>query len=173
MFVRYQPTATPATKSAIQKSLGGTLQLAIAMVETANLLSTYDFGDNKQDDAANFGIYKMNWGMIRQCPSAIAIGVDAAIVGPKINGDPALATQILLEAMQMWSINSPEPNHPVANNFWAGHRQGSTGLNNVDGADWADIQDYYLGVQVLKAKCDGDTEIWTSSVRYYVDIDPI
>ena len=173
MFVRSQPTATPATKYAIQTNLGGTLQLAIAMVETFNLLSTYDFGDNKQDDAANFGIYKMNWGMIQKCPSAMAIGADAAEVGPKINADPALATKILLEAMQIWSINPPEPNHPVANNFWAGHRQGSTGLNNGDGVNWDDIQDYYLGVQVLKAKCDGDSDVWTSGVRYYVDIDPI
>lgn len=26
-------------------------------------------GDNKRDDAANFGVFKQNWGMLRVCAS--------------------------------------------------------------------------------------------------------
>ena len=27
----------------------------------------YAYGDNKVDDASNFGIFKQNWGMLRLC----------------------------------------------------------------------------------------------------------
>ena|SRR5690242_37405 len=29
----------------------------------------YAYGDNKQDDSANFGIFKQNWGVLRACCS--------------------------------------------------------------------------------------------------------
>ena len=32
-------------------------------------LLKYAYGDNKQNDAANFGIFKQNWGMLRVCCS--------------------------------------------------------------------------------------------------------
>ena len=171
MYVNSQLTATPATKTTIKSNAGGTLTLAIAMVETSDLLCNYVYGDGKTGDAANFGIYKMNFGMIKECQSAA--GADADTLGPTLNSDPALATKILLEAMQIWSTNPPEPNHPVAGNFWAGHRQGSTRLSNAASANWDDIQDYYLAVQVIKAKCDGDATVWDSKIRYYLDVDPI
>jgi hypothetical protein len=171
MYVSTQNTATPATKAAIKANLGGTLALAIAMQETSDLLCNYDFGDGKDGDSANFGIYKMNWFMLKQLTTT-PVGVPDD-VGRRINTDPALATQILLEAMRRWSINPPEPNHPVANNFWAGHRQGETGLSYPTAANWDDIQDYYLAIQVIKAKCDGNDSVWDTPIRYGLDVDPI
>lgn len=44
-----------------------TLALAVAMLETDDMSTTYAYGDNKQDDASNFGIFKQNWGMLREC----------------------------------------------------------------------------------------------------------
>jgi hypothetical protein len=41
------------------------------------------------------------------------------------------------------------------------------------GANWDDIQDYYLAVQVIEAKCDGSATVWDSNVRYWLDVDPI
>lgn len=29
----------------------------------------YDYGDNKELDASNFGIFKQNWGLLRNCSS--------------------------------------------------------------------------------------------------------
>ena len=43
--------------------------LAIAMLETERMDTNYAYGDNKQNDAANFGIFKQNWGMLRVCCS--------------------------------------------------------------------------------------------------------
>jgi hypothetical protein len=178
-------SASTATKSAIQLGHGGTLALAIAMEENASLACTYPFGDQTPDgqpkigDAANFGVYKMNWYMIRQCSSGIQlIGIQTASVawqaaGQAINASAPLATQILLEAMQKWSVDAPDPAAPVAGNFWAGHRGGQSGLQNLPGAKWQDIQDYYLAIQAIKAKCDLDATVWTTNVRYGVALAPV
>jgi hypothetical protein len=172
MYVTSQSTASLATKTSIKANLGGTIALAIAMQETADLLCNYPFGDGKDGDAANFGIYKMNWGMISRCASTPRGLPDD--VGRQINDDPGLATKILLDAMRLWSTNPPEPNHPIADNFWAGHRWGASGLQNLSPpADWDDIQDYYLAIHVIKAKCDGNDSVWDTTLRYGLDVDPI
>lgn len=41
--------------------------LAIAMLETERMDANYAYGDNKQNDSSNFGIFKQNWGMLRVC----------------------------------------------------------------------------------------------------------
>ena len=172
-------SASTATKAAIFRAGGGTLVLAIAMLEDKTLLCDYNFGDNKEEDAANFGIFKMNWYMIRQCASGIAlignrIGPDVwSNTGPAINADAALATQILLEAMDKWSIDAPDPDNPVSENFWAGHRWGETGLRSLAGTDWNDILRYYRAVKAIEAQCNADPTVWTTSIRYWVDVPPI
>jgi hypothetical protein len=183
-------TATIGTKWAIKNATGGdTLALAIAMLETSDLRSGYPFGDVTTDkypktgDAANFGIYKMNWYMIQQLRSATnGTGpypppfnlADAwAAVGATINNDPTLATIILKEAMATWSTNPPVANQPVADNFWAGHRQGQSGLDNPTNEQWADIIGYYTAVQSIKAACGADADVWTSNVRYWVEVGPV
>jgi hypothetical protein len=92
------------------------------MLEDKSLPADYPFGDQspggvpKIGDAANFGIFKMNWYMIRQCPSAMAIlGSQPAstawkTVGATINSNPTLATQILLEGMGLWSTGTTSCN---------------------------------------------------------------
>src|ERR1039458_10334375 len=42
------------------------LDLAVAMLETDTMqASSYPYGDGKSGDAANFGIFKQNWYMLR------------------------------------------------------------------------------------------------------------
>lgn len=182
MTVTTQFCASIATKAVIQANRGGTLALAIAMLEDGTLQCDYPFGDVypngilKTGDAANFGIYKMNWYMIQQCPSAKALfpnqpGSDSwKAAGTKINGDAGLATHILLEAMNKWSMNEPDPNAPVTGNFWAGHRWGESGLNNQMPTDWQDVLNYYLAVKAITDKCDSDSSVWTTNVRYGVNV---
>jgi hypothetical protein len=184
-MVGSQLTATIGTKSTIRAAGGSTLALAIAMLETADLLCNYPFGDKDPDgcpkieDSANFGIYKMNWFMLQQCPSVIAIlggyqqscRSDAwAAVGATINSDLQLTTNVLLEALAKWNSDAPIANEPVPGNFWAGHRQGESGLNNPTGAIWGDIIGYYEAVQAIKTQCDADGTVWTSNARYWVDV---
>lgn len=175
--------ASVASKTAIKDSGGGTLALAIAMLETDTLEATYpfgdvdDFGDPKEDDAANFGVFKMNWLMIRQCPLAAPLigGRPPSScwrqVGARINSDVRLATKLLVEAMGIWSVAIPTA--PVKNNFWAGHRRGAQGLYNLPGVNWTDIGNYVRAIQTIEAQCVADKTVWTSKIRYWVYVDPI
>jgi hypothetical protein len=54
-------------KAAVTAAGGNDLSLAVGMLETDNMQATYTYGDGKTQDAANFGIFKQNWAMLRQC----------------------------------------------------------------------------------------------------------
>lgn len=181
-------TANFRIKQLIKAAGGDTLHLAIAMLEDEALdsyphLPEYPFGDKypsgeiKTGDAACFGIYKMNWYMIRQVLSYMGMMecnpiADAWIHwGRRINSEATLATQILLRAMTMWSAAQPTPTN-TQTNFWAGHRGGSTGFEGKAPKDWR-ILGYYLAVQAIKDSCDADPTVWETSVRYGADIPPI
>lgn len=66
----YQVDGLGSRKGEVLAAGGTTLDLAIAMLESENMGTDYAYGDNKQDDAANFGIFKQNWYMLRQCASS-------------------------------------------------------------------------------------------------------
>jgi hypothetical protein len=187
--VRSEATANVVTKAAIKSAGGTSVALAIAMLEDKHLESQphadYPFGDQlpngtpKTGDAANFGVFKMNWYMIQMCQSAKTIignrppGFAWQSIGIRINNDVKLATQILTEAMHKWSTAAPNPAKPVAQNFWAGHRWGSDGLNAAPHAKWNDILQYFHAVQTIKQACDGDVSVWTSNIRYYLYVPPV
>lgn len=56
-------------KQAILNAGGTTLDLAIAMLETDHMDTNYVYGDGKTLDSGNFGVFKQNWGMLRECAS--------------------------------------------------------------------------------------------------------
>jgi hypothetical protein len=150
----------------------------------------------KTGDAANFGLYKMNWLMIRETEKGKSLineerdiqtkkihdhGLDfaptawniEAAVGHKINASTALASEIMVEAMQKWHAEiAPDPRHPTKGNFWAGHRAGWTGLNDPGSANWDDIRSYYDAVMAIKEKLDNDKEgkLTTGSTRIGVNV---
>ena len=64
---QYTVPGLGARKAAILGAGGNTLDLAIAMLETDTMKTDYAYGDNKVNDAANFGVFKQNWGMLRRC----------------------------------------------------------------------------------------------------------
>ncbi|EEY19718.1 conserved hypothetical protein [Verticillium alfalfae VaMs.102] len=65
----YSVSGLGARKQAILNAGGNSLDLAIAMLETERMSTDYIYGDNKSNDAANFGLFKQNWGMLRICAS--------------------------------------------------------------------------------------------------------
>ena len=190
--IGYENTASVVAKAAIRKAGGGTLARAVAMLEDRSLEARYPFGDIAPDgrsklldpDAANFGIYKMNWGMIRRCPWAsgqtggFLTTAIRNMLGMRINKDPGLATRILLEAWTIWDL--AEPAEGIEGNFWAGHRGGQRGLEGrpcvpagLPGGGWEGILEYYSAVQAIKRACDLDPAVWSSRVRYYIFVPPI
>src|SRR5690348_2425154 len=54
-----------ARKQAVLSNGGNVLDLAVAMLETETMQADYRYGDGKKGDAANFGIFKQNWFMLR------------------------------------------------------------------------------------------------------------
>lgn len=147
--------------------------LAIAMQETRVLTSNtgpaghnseYPWRDSKlpgnsfsgpfkDGDSSNFGLYKMNWYMIRHSNTmkannggnvlgAYAYGNygDSNGWGQKINNNIGLATRILYDYWNTMSSrpngtsadgnSSEDPNAGRARNFWGGHRYGQTGWND-------------------------------------------
>jgi hypothetical protein len=60
-------------KQAVTRAGGNVQDLAIAMLETDNMQTNYPYGDNKSGDAANFGIFKQNWFMLRNACSRFQI----------------------------------------------------------------------------------------------------
>ncbi|MGA8087136.1 MAG: hypothetical protein WCA10_07510 [Terracidiphilus sp.] len=172
----------PNPHQAVRDITSDHLSLSKPKIETRSFQRDELPGGPKTGDAANFGLYKMNWLMIRQTPTGESLiereqrilakeirrngeefaptdwSVEAA-VGRLINSSTALATRIMVEAMDKWHAeNPPDPKHPTPGNFWAGHRAGSTGLNDPGSADWNDILDYYLAVMAIRARLDNDKE---------------
>lgn len=56
-------------KKQITAAGADSFDLAIAMLESERMQADYAYGDNKQQDSANFGIFKQNWGLLRECCS--------------------------------------------------------------------------------------------------------
>jgi|TARA_R110002003_G_scaffold143_18_gene13328 opacity protein-like surface antigen len=56
-------------KQQVTAAGANSFNLAIAMLETEKMDTNYAYGDNKQNDSANFGIFKQNWGLLRECCS--------------------------------------------------------------------------------------------------------
>lgn len=65
----YTVSGLGGRKQQVLNAGGDSLDLAIAMLETDNMSTNYAYGDGKTQDAANFGIFKQNWGMLRECAS--------------------------------------------------------------------------------------------------------
>lgn len=140
-------------------------------------LQRMGFQEAKTGDAANFGVYKMNWYMIKQTPTGMNLIKNAhkeyrgneeveIYVGRMINADPKIATRILQEAMSKWSTEVPNPELPPEkrkDNFWAGQRRGSTGLDGE--GNWYDILDYYDSVMKIKKRIDQDLSEYYDSVN--------
>ncbi|KAF8059827.1 hypothetical protein FPV67DRAFT_339557 [Lyophyllum atratum] len=106
------------------------LDLAIAMLETERMSTDYTYGDGKTYDSANFGVFKQNWGMLRQSVSRYS-GKSAA----DYNTGAELNSNLCLDI----SSRHESQNYFGEGIWFAGHRNGATGLSNPNTQD---IQNY-------------------------------
>ncbi|KFY07977.1 hypothetical protein V492_06650 [Pseudogymnoascus sp. VKM F-4246] len=146
----YSVSGLGSRKQQLRTSGGSAKDLAIAMMETERMDTNYAYGDNKQGDAANFGIFKQNWGMLRSS-----------------------CNQFMGQTSSQWNngavLNSNLGADLTCRHQWvAGHRNGASGLSNPTTAD---INLYKGGVlwteQQLNAGHLSDDE------RFWVDVVPI
>lgn len=142
-------------------------------------------GDNKQDDSSNFGIYKQNWGMLRECASSAGfVGKstaewnDGALLkyvnrstgqyivtkGNDTNGDDS--GDLYLDV-----VSRHECQGYYGFDIWfAGHRNGASGIADPNTPD---IQRYRSAVEWIQERIDSDPVYLSDDTRFWVDVTPI
>ena len=150
------------TRKALITSYGGdTLDMAVAMLETETMQANYTYGDGKSGDAANFGIFKQNWGMIRACtPQYQSYGAAQYNAGAALNSNLSWDVQVLNLCQSYYGLTK----------WFGGHRNGSTGLANPNTTD---INNYKTAVYWIKAQIDSSSANKTNNTRFWVSVPAI
>jgi hypothetical protein len=138
-----------------------TLDLAIAMLETENMGTNYAYGDNKSGDAANFGIFKQNWLMLRQaCSRFQGQSTSSWNNGAALNSNLSADVQCLNQSQGYYGIDT----------FFAGHRNGSSGLSNPNTSD---IQRYKNAIYWIRDRINSSSANHSNDTRFWVNVPPI
>jgi hypothetical protein len=148
-------------KNALLSVGGNTLDMAVAMLETETMKANYAYGDNKTGDAANFGIFKQNWLMIRSSvPQYSGTTANEWNWGAALNSNLSWDVQVL-HASQ---------NHYGMTKWFAGHRNGQSGLNNPNTTD---INRYKTAVYWIQSQINSNSKYKTDDTRFWVSVPAI
>ncbi|KAI8330071.1 hypothetical protein BC941DRAFT_456933 [Chlamydoabsidia padenii] len=148
-------------KQAVLNNGGGTLELAIAMLETNTMTTNYTYGDGKTGDAANFGIFKQGWFMIRSSTEEFKqYNATDYKKGTILNTNLKEDIKIRQESEKFYGIDK----------WFGGHRNGETGLNNPDTQD---IANYKNAVFWIQKQIESDHKYLSDDTRFWVDVVPI
>ncbi|KAL2835497.1 hypothetical protein BJY01DRAFT_238820 [Aspergillus pseudoustus] len=150
-------------KQAVLNAGGNTLDLAIAMLETKTMTTDYTYGDGKTYDAANFGLFKQNWGMLRVCASRY--GLAGQSEGQWNNG-ALLNSNVWADVASRWDCQ----NYYGVDRWFAGHRNGATGLSNPNTDD---INKYKNAVYWIQQQIDSNSVYRSDDTRFWVDVNAI
>ncbi|MBT8223893.1 MAG: hypothetical protein KJO75_00095 [Dactylosporangium sp.] len=157
----YPVSGLGSRKSQVRGAGADVLDLAIAMLETDNMQSNYAYGDNKTNDAANFGIFKQNWGMIRT-----ACGQFQGQAESQWNNGSALNSDLNADVS---CLNQSQSHYGI--DLWmAGHRNGSSGLSNPNTAD---INAYKTAVYWIRDQLNANSANLSNDTRFWVDVPAI
>jgi outer membrane protein OmpA-like peptidoglycan-associated protein len=175
-----------ARKSALRSNGGNLLDMAVAMLETETMdAHEYPDRDNKPPgDAACFGIFKQNWGLIRTS------GAMPALSGPPLPGQlrPGLAEADWPRGRQLnddltldVAVLHGSQAQLGLNKWFAGHRWGSTGLTAFDAAArgsttaaqrgvLSDIADYQGAVEWIRDQLVHDPALQADDRKVFVRV---
>ena len=157
----YPVSGLGSRKQEILNAGGTTLDIAIAMLESRNMGTDYAYGDSKANDAANFGIFKQNWGMLRTtCPyfqrQSQGQWNNGAVLNNNLNADIACRQQ----SQAYYGLDR----------WFAGHRYGARGLDNPNTAD---IRAYRDAVYWIKGQIDSNPANLSNDIRFWVRVPAI
>ncbi|KAJ5200158.1 hypothetical protein N7491_009042 [Penicillium cf. griseofulvum] len=160
----YKVSGLAAHKKAILDAGGNTLDIAIAMLEIDDMeTSHYPYGDAKVKDAANFGLFKQNWGMLRVCASRYGfVGKSES----QWNDGAVLNSNVWADVASRWDCQG----YYGYDKWFAGHRNGASGLENPYTQD---ILNYKSGVQWIQQQIDSNSAYKYDDTRFWVDIPAI
>lgn len=148
-------------KQQIRSAGSSVLDLAVAMLESDNMQSSYAYGDYKSGDAANFGIFKQNWQMIRSACNQF-IGQDAS----QWNKGAALNQNLSADVACLHQSQ----NHYSFNTWFAGHRNGASGLSNPNTPD---INAYNKAVYWIRDQLSSNPANLNNDIRFWVNVPAI
>lgn len=148
-------------KQQIIKAGGGTWDIAIAMLETDNLGTNYTYGDGKTGDSTNFGIFKQNWFMLRTSTTQFK----------KYPASKFKAGGILNKKLGQ-DIRARQQSQAFygADKWFAGHRNGESGLNNPYTQD---ITNYKNGVNWIHSQLVSNKKYLLDDTRFWIYVVPI
>ncbi|KAI8332476.1 hypothetical protein BC941DRAFT_358997 [Chlamydoabsidia padenii] len=148
-------------KKAVLANGGGTLELAIGMLETDNMGTNYPYGDNKSGDSANFGIFKQGWFMLRSSCSKFKGQTQANWNnGAVLNSDLKADIQCRKESQTFYGTDK----------WFGGHRNGETGLNNPYTQD---IANYKNAIYWIQQQIESNAAFKTDDTRFWVNVPAI
>ncbi|KAL2814005.1 hypothetical protein BJX63DRAFT_393294 [Aspergillus granulosus] len=150
-------------KQDILNAGGNTLDLAIAMLETERMTTDYIYGDGKTYDAANFGLFKQNWGMLRVCATRYGFAGQSE---DDWNNGVILNSNIYADVASRWDCQE----YYGVDLWFAGHRNGASGLSNPNTDD---INNYKSAVYWIQTQIDSNSAYQSDDTRFWVDVEAI
>ncbi|KIQ61562.1 hypothetical protein TR51_19630 [Kitasatospora griseola] len=148
-------------KGQVRAAGATSLDLAVAMLETDTMNSNYAYGDNKSGDAANFGIFKQNWMMLRAgCSQFSGQSQSQYNNGAALNSNLSQDVSCLHQSQSHYGLDT----------WFAGHRNGASGLSNPYTAD---IDNYRSAVYWIKAQLDANSANLGNDTRFWVQVPAI
>jgi hypothetical protein len=131
------------------------------MLETETMQANYTYGDGKTGDAANFGIFKQNWFMLRtscsqfqdQTPNLYNNG---AVLNNNLNADISC-------------IHQSQSHYGIVT-WFGGQRNGETGVNMPNTAD---INTYRDAVYWIRDQLLANTQYLKDDTRFFVKVKAI
>ncbi|KAJ5222424.1 uncharacterized protein N7469_008664 [Penicillium citrinum] len=150
-----------ARKQEVTGAGGNTRDLAIAMLETNTMTTDYTYGDGKTGDSTNFGIFKQNWYMLRHSASEF-LGKSAVQVdeGAILNTDLDKDIKARHDGEEKFGFDV----------WFAGHRNGESGVNNPNTPD---IQGYKDAVHWIQQQIESDKKYQSDDTRFWVNVQAI
>jgi|ERR1039458_7974700 hypothetical protein len=138
------------------------LDLAVAMLETDTMqASSYPYGDGKSGDAANFGIFKQNWYMLRTSCSYFS-GQSTS----QYNDGAALNSNL---GEDVSCINQGQSHYGLSR-WFAGQRDGQSGLSNPNQSV---ITEYVTAVDWIEAQLASNSANLSNDTRFWVSVPAI
>ncbi|MEU3862123.1 hypothetical protein AB0F03_32990 [Streptomyces sp. NPDC028722] len=131
---------TAQRKRALIRAGATSRHIAIAMLENEKMDTSYPLYDNKSGDAANFGVFKQNWGVIRSTsPRYHRLKAADYARGRELNSNVSLDVTVLKQSIQRYGLKR----------WMAAHRCGATGLTNPN---LRAVKQYIGAVDILTEK---------------------
>ena len=157
----YTISGLGSRKQQVLSAGASVLDLAVAMLETDTMQANYTYGDGKTGDAANFGIFKQNWYMLRTSCSYFSGQTTS-----QYNNGAALNSNL---GEDVSCINQSQSHYGLT--LWfAGQRDGQSGLSNPNQTV---ITEYEVAVEWIESQLNSSSSNLSNDTRFWVSVPAI